>query len=197
MIAMVKLHAYNTYNASAVFEVDSKLFFIESPYTDEQIRPISERQLEYLLTRLEYFHSELEKVSLLEVVDFVKEAAEAARPLYKISDLTEEELIAGFETYPEEMLVFLVDDLRARYFDKGKYTETLIALRRYWKVGAIRENETLRTKLVALDVDLAQVLRPVEEIKRQLSVAAFPIQREKFGPDIAEQVKGLQNLTAA
>ncbi len=194
---MWKLRAYNTYNASAVIETDSGMFFIESPYTDDQVRPINAEQLTYLVNRLEYFPADISKDSLNELVIFVQEKAESARPFYKTSALTEADMIAGFELYPEDVLHSLLDDLRERYFDAGKYEETKIALGRYWKVGAMFENEGLRQKLIALNIDVTQVFEPMAQLKAKTSMGALPLTYNRFGATTPIQVRQFDTMFAA
>jgi hypothetical protein len=195
-VCEIKLRAYSSYNASAVLETASGLHLIESPYAEDQARPVTEQQLDYLVNRLEFSATDKAFEKFQDLVSFVREKAEAARAYYKTSELTEEEMIAGFELYPEEILHSLLDDLRQRYFDAGKYEETRMALGRYWKVRAMREDELLLQKLVALRIDLSDILNPLTEIKAKPSNGALPLTYEKHGHRMSDHVSGFASLVA-
>ncbi len=194
---MLRLRAYNTYHAASVFETEKGLFFVEYPYTIDQVRKISSEQLNYLVHRLEFVPCDVAQPDFLHLVEFVKEKAESARPQYASSSMTEEELIIGLESYPAASLADLLDDLQVRYLDAGKLTETRLAMDRYWRVQAIANNRLLRARLILMEQSYESALVTLNAIRKQPSENAFPTAFKAFGDNLREQLSGFTSLAAA
>lgn len=194
---MLRLRAYSTYHAASVFETDKGLFFVEYPFTIDQVRKISPEQLDYLVHRLEFVSCDVVQQDFLHLVAFVNQKAEAARAQYASSAMTDEELIIGLEAYPESSLSDLLDDLQVRYLTAGKLAEARVAMDRYWRVQAIAKNRLLRSKLILMEQSYDDALETLKAIQKQPSENAFPTAYKAFGDDLKAQLSGFTSLAAA
>jgi tetratricopeptide (TPR) repeat protein len=194
---MLRLKAYNTYHAASVFETEKGLFFVEYPYSMDQVRRIMPEQLHYLVHRLEFVPCDVVHENYTQLVEFVKEKAESARSKYQSSSMTEEELIVGLESYPEASLANLLDDLKERYLEAGKLAEARLAMDRYWRVQAIANHRLLRAKLILMEQFYEDALETLNAIQKQPSENAFPAAYKAFGDKLREQLAGFKSLVAA
>lgn len=170
---MVRLRAYQPYDASVVIEHEGKLLFAERPYAKNLI-VVSDSQLAYLLRRMEYVELVKDFPSLDELEGDVYRLAAAHRSNYPESRLTEEELVQGYEAYSEEMLEFLLEDTLERFVLADRLRESKQLLDAFWRVRKITNHQKLRSKLLDLQAELDSRTNPYDEMLRRPRSGQFP-----------------------
>lgn len=188
---MIRLRAYHPYDASAVLEHEGHLYFAERPF-GKNLRLITPAQLDYLLRRMEYVAVDQEFENLATAEEEVYRIASELRHQYPASPLTEEELFAGFEMYSEEMLQFQIEDVRDRFVAAGKFQDADRLISGLWKVQRITTNPRLRGLLIDVDAKIQAALEPLQQLKAQPKLGAFP----HLKTEASVQVARLENLAA-
>jgi hypothetical protein len=167
---MVKLIAYQAFEGSGILEEDSKLVFIDFPYTKKNEIPITTAQVGHLINRMDFEASKLEFRDGKAAIAHLRKLANQSEDPF--ANETEPSIAEKFNALGTKNLNAIVDSIRSKYIENHQYGRAMRGLERIKNLPVVKEDGALHLKIVELLLACHQEIADAYAFKRQPMMAS-------------------------